>query len=90
MTLVIAGAIAALNLLSWAAFRLDKRHAKQNRRRTPERTLLRLAAFGPFGALTAMYLHHHRHKVDKRRFALTVWAFATLWVAATILWLALR
>lgn len=90
MTLVIPIAIVVLNALSWAAFRLDKRHAKRNLRRTPERTLLRLAALGPFGALSAMYLHHHRHKVDKRRFALTVWAFALLWVAGPILWFVLR
>ena len=44
----------------------------------------------PFGALAAMYLHHHRHKVDKRRFALVVWAFALLWVAGPIVWFALR
>lgn len=90
MTLVIPIAIAALNVLSWAAFRLDKRYARQNRRRTPERVLLRLAAFGPFGALSAMYLHHHRHKVDKRAFTLTVWAFALVWIAGPALWFILR
>jgi hypothetical protein len=37
-----------------------------------------------------MYLHPHRHKVDKRAFALTVWAFALVWVAGPILWFALR
>lgn len=90
MTLAIPIAIVVLNALSWAAFRLDKRYAKQNRRRTPERTLLRLAALGPFGALSAMYLHHHRHKVDKRRFTLMVWAFALVWVAGPALWFILR
>ena len=88
--IAITVAVTVLNAASWAAFRLDKRYARQNRRRTPERTLHRFAALGPFGALSAMYLHHHRHKVDKRRFALVVWAFALLWVAAPILWLVLR
>lgn len=89
VTLILLAVFAALNLVSWAAFRLDKRYARRNERRTPERTLLRLAALGPFGALAAMYLHHHRHKVDKRRFALTVWGLASLWVAVPIAWLVL-
>ncbi len=87
MTLVVWLLLVVLNLVSWAAFRLDKRYARRNLRRTPERTLLRLAALGPVGALSAMYLHHHRHKVDKHRFALTVWAFLLLWLGSAAAWL---
>lgn len=54
---------AGLNVLVFAAFTLDKLNAKVNRLRTPEITLLLLAALGPFGALTAMvgFRHKTRH-----------------------------
>lgn len=78
MVAVAVGVLAVANLVAWAAFRNDKRRAERGQRRIPERRLLWLSAFGGAGALIAMYAHQHRHKVDKRRFALTVWALALL------------
>jgi uncharacterized membrane protein YsdA (DUF1294 family) len=80
---VIAGAcVAAINVIAWAAFRIDKARARRGARRIRERTLLILAALGGGGgALVAMYAHHQRHKVAKRGFAALVWLAFTAQVA---------
>jgi uncharacterized membrane protein YsdA (DUF1294 family) len=60
--------LACLNLLSLGAFAYDKHKAKANRWRIPERTLLFLALFGPFGALAGMLVF--RHKTRHMKFLL--------------------
>jgi len=87
IALVVAVLVLLANLVSWVAFRTDKARARRHARRIPERTLLWTAFFGAFGALAGMYLHRQRHKVDKRRFTLTVWLYATLQVVAPLTWL---
>ncbi len=88
MIVALVGVLVLLaNLVSWVAFRTDKARARRHARRIPERTLLWTAFFGGFGALFGMYLHRHRHKVDKRRFMLTVWLYATLQVVVPLAWL---
>ena len=72
-----------MNLLSCLVFVMDKVNARRNNRRTPERTLLLLAALGPFGALCGMVLF--RHKTRHAKFLL-VWIFALVH-AAVLYWL---
>jgi uncharacterized membrane protein YsdA (DUF1294 family) len=69
--------VAAPNVLTWAAYRLDKLCARRQWRRISERTLLLLTLFGGVGALTAMYAHHHRHKSQKTSFVVAA-TLATL------------
>lgn len=57
-----------VNVVSFAAFRRDKRSAERSARRTSERRLLVLALFGPFGAAAAMRIF--RHKTQKAKFRL--------------------
>lgn len=74
----VAGALLVVNVVTWAAFRVDKARAGRQARRIRERTLLTLAACGGGpGGLVAMYVHRRRHKVAKRGFAAVVW-LATL------------
>ncbi len=70
MTLVPALVTAAffVNVVSLLAYYRDKRLAERASWRTPERTLLLLALFGPFGAFAAMRLF--RHKTQKAKFRL--------------------
>lgn len=74
-------ACAGVNLLSFAVFLMDKVRAKRNGWRIQESSLLLLAAAGPFGALAAMYIFHH--KTRHTRFLL-VWLFAALHVLLII------
>lgn len=59
---------ALVNVVSFIAYYRDKKFAKKNTQRTPERTLLLLALFGPFGAFAAM--RAFRHKTQKTTFRL--------------------
>jgi uncharacterized membrane protein YsdA (DUF1294 family) len=61
-------AYAGLNILVCAVFTHDKFMAKMKRGRISEKSLLLLAAFGPFGALIAMT--GFRHKTRQRKFFL--------------------
>jgi len=54
-----------LNLISLGAFGLDKHKAKAKGWRIPERTLLLLALFGPFGALAGMLVFRHKTRHTK-------------------------
>lgn len=86
--LIALAAALAMNLLTWAAFRVDKARARRRgARRLRERTLLTLAWLGAApGALVAMYGHRRRHKVDKRGFAATVWLALAAQLAAAAWW----
>jgi len=83
---IILLTLACLNLLSLGAFGFDKHRAGVKAWRIPERTLLLLALFGPFGALAGMYIF--RHKTRHTRFLL-VWLFAAFHVLVFI-WLGNR
>ena len=57
--------VAFLNLLSLGAFAYDKHRAGVKAWRIPERTLLLLALFGPFGALAGMLIFRHKTRHTK-------------------------
>ncbi|KAF5087704.1 DUF1294 domain-containing protein [Methanoculleus horonobensis] len=59
---------ALVNAVSFIAYYHDKKSAEKNAWRTPEKTLLALALFGPFGAFAAM--RAFRHKTQKGKFRL--------------------
>lgn len=64
-SLILIAIPACLNLLALGAFAYDKYKAKAGRWRTPERTLLSLAFFGPFGALAGMMVFRHKTRHAK-------------------------
>lgn len=85
--LILAIALLAINLATFAAFGWDKAAARQRDRRIPERTLLTLAALG--GAPAALLARQTlRHKTRKQPFGawlmLIVFAQATVVIAATV------
>ncbi|MDV0444981.1 hypothetical protein MmiAt1_05330 [Methanimicrococcus sp. At1] len=59
-----------LNIIAFAAYGLDKTKASLNKWRVPEKTLLILAFFGPFGAYAGMLVF--RHKTQKKPFTWAV------------------
>jgi uncharacterized membrane protein YsdA (DUF1294 family) len=61
----LLGVLAVINIWAFAAFGVDKRRARLNKPRTPESTLLLLAAVGgAVGAWLAVrvFLHKNRKK----------------------------
>jgi uncharacterized membrane protein YsdA (DUF1294 family) len=81
VTALAALYLAAINLMTFVAFALDKRAAHGRARRTPERTLLMLAAVGGSpGALAAQQML--RHKTRKEPFRSWLWGIAGAQAAA--------
>lgn len=65
---IVCGGIAAMNVVTYTAFYVDKRSAIRGDWRIPEKTLLRLAFLG--GSLGAkMAQSQLRHKTRKQPFA---------------------
>jgi uncharacterized membrane protein YsdA (DUF1294 family) len=58
--------LLAINLICLITFGIDKFNSKRRGPRTPEKRLLALGFFGPFGALAGMLLF--RHKTRKIKF----------------------
>ncbi|WP_309090762.1 DUF1294 domain-containing protein [Phenylobacterium sp.] len=82
---MLAAWIALLSLFTFYAFARDKRAAVEGERRTPEATLLMLAAAGGApGALAAQQLF--RHKTRKEPFRSLLWSIAAA-QAACGLWI---
>ncbi|NLX48783.1 MAG: DUF1294 domain-containing protein [Methanospirillum sp.] len=75
-------ALAAVNLGTFLLYGADKRYARLQARRVPERTLLVAALAGPFGALAGMSLF--RHKTRKLRFVVAVPLCASLHVVVAV------
>ena len=85
--------LAAVNLLTFLAYGIDKRKAvrngqksKRQSRRTPEATLLLLAALGGSpAALLAMYLFRHKTLHKKFRYGVPIILFLQIAVGAWLL-----
>ena len=59
--MVLLGYLAAINLVTFTVYGADKRRAKKDRRRVPEKTLFLLAIMGgSVGALLGMKVFRHK------------------------------
>jgi uncharacterized membrane protein YsdA (DUF1294 family) len=74
---------AAINVVTWACYRIDKARAARGTRRISERALLVLAlAGGSLGALAGVYGHRRRHKASKWQFVVVLWGIVVLHAVA--------
>ena len=63
ITIIVIGALLALNLISFFLMGHDKQCARKNRRRVPEKTLfLSAILFGALGGTLGMYVFRHKTK----------------------------
>jgi len=86
--LTVAAYALTINAATFAAFWRDKRAAISGQWRTPERTLLTLAALGGWiGALAGQ--HILRHKTRKEPFRTILWSIMVFEAAALLGWLVL-
>ena len=61
MNYVLIGYLFLINILAYSLMGVDKHHARQNKRRIPEKTLFALALIGgSMGALVGMYSFRHK------------------------------
>ena len=81
----LLGYLAAVNLLAFTVYGADKRRAKKDKRRVPEKTLFLLAIIGgSVGAWAGMYTFRH-----KTRHWYFVWGIPAILLAqvALAVWL---
>ena len=86
LTAALMTYLAAVNVVAFAVYGADKRRAKKERRRVPEKTLFLLAAIGgSLGAWAGMYAFRH-----KTRHWYFVWGIPAILAAqmALAVWLA--
>ena len=61
ITIIVTGALLALNLISFFLMGHDKQCARKNRRRIPEKTLfLSAILFGALGGTLGMFIFRHK------------------------------
>lgn len=73
--------LLGINLISLAAYGIDKRKAIKGKWRVPESTLITLAVIGgSVGALAGMKLFHHKTK--KKKFSIGVPAILVIQILA--------
>ena len=79
-------AVGIMSLISFVAFAIDKRQAREERRRIPEAILLAFMDFGgAIGGLPAMYIFRHKAIFKtKFHFVLTAWLAAILQIAILV------
>ena len=75
-------ALAAINLISFALYGIDKLKAKAGAWRISEATLLLAALLGPVGAMLGMELF--RHKTKHAKFKILVPLFLVLYIALAV------
>lgn len=81
--LIVLIALAAVNLVAFIMYGLDKHYAKTNKWRTPEAHLILVAAlYGAVGAFLGMKVF--RHKTKHKRFTITVPLLLLLQIAFAI------
>jgi uncharacterized membrane protein YsdA (DUF1294 family) len=73
---------AAVNIITWGLYGIDKYKAIKHHYRIPEKTLLLMAAMGPIGGLIGMYLF--RHKTRKPVFQFLLPLFLILHIAGIL------
>jgi uncharacterized membrane protein YsdA (DUF1294 family) len=85
----IALVYGLMSLISFVMMGWDKRAARREKRRTPEKTLHIIELLGGFpGSFAGQHLF--RHKRRKRRYQLVFWLIVVLHVAGWSVWLYLR
>ena len=61
MNYVLIGYLFLINILAYSLMGVDKHHARQNKRRVPEKVLFLLAVLGgSMGSLVGMYSFRHK------------------------------
>ena len=75
-------AYVTVNILVFAVYGIDKFKAHKGFWRTPEKTLLTISAFGPFGAILGMKFF--RHKTRKPKFTVSAPVLCALHVIIII------
>jgi len=77
--------ILVMSVVSFATMALDKRAARRNRPRVPERTLHVMELLGGWpGSFAAQQLF--RHKTRKWSYQFVYWLIVTCWVAGLATW----
>ena len=84
LTIVIAIYLLFVNLIAFTLYGIDKRKAKKQKFRIPERTLLWMARLGG-GIGCWLGIKHFHHKTKHTKFRIIVPLWTIIWVTAIIL-----
>lgn len=92
MTKLILIYLAAVNVITFIMYGIDKWKAKRNKWRVPEATLLWMAVFGgSIGAWLGIKVWHHKTMHNKFRYGVPLILFAQiLLVGGMVYWLLVK
>lgn len=80
---VLMGYILLINIIAFIMYGLDKKKAKKGQWRTPEATLIGVAAIG--GSVGALWgMKHFRHKTKHKKFTIGVPAILIVQIALAV------
>lgn len=86
MIYAIAIYLAAITLVTFVMFAIDKSKSKSNSRRIPERTLLIISALGgSLGAMLAMHFIRHKTQHAKFKYGIPAMLFAHIALLAYLI-----
>lgn len=91
VNLAIILAVLLINVVTFAAYGIDKRKARKGKWRTKEATLLLLAFLGgALGALLGMRTFHHKTKHRKFKILVPVFLIMQIAIAVYLFYLQLK
>ena len=88
LNIILIAYLVFINIIAFALYGIDKKHAVRHLNRIPESVLLWMARLGGgLGSWIGMFFFHHKKKHSRFRILIPLWIF--IWMIAIAMFIAL-